>query len=220
MKSGSHYLREIGEKQEERILDALVEAPISIYELGTRLDMQIPNLRRYLTRLMAGPIRHVHIEAFQRNQNGRPTPLYRFGNKPDAVFCPDKVRKPRQPNRTHANLRKAMEFLRSPRTAEEMGVEMCLSTSRARNYLRALRAEKKIHIKEWRHPGGRGDLAPVYWYGGRPDAPKPQETRAQRYAKDKADPEKYERILAKRRAADRVKAAKSTPNTWLSALGL
>lgn len=214
------YQKERGYRQEERILAAIADEAKTTRQLAAELHISRASVAVYLRRLTISPIKHVHIERYEMLTTGRPTPFYRGGTKPDAVFQAIYVRKDKQPDRRTARIMQILELLIAPKAAADLAPLMTITISGTRRYLQELRADKRIYIKSWRHPGKRGDWAPVYMIGNKPDAPKPKETRAERHAKDKADADKYERILAKRRAASRVKTATSKPSNWLSALGL
>lgn len=209
-----------GEAQEERILAAVADEALSMAEIARELDMHMESVRVYIHRLRSGCIKHLHIACYEPNLSGRPTPYFRYGNKPDAVFQVKTVRKPKQPDRVAAKLQQAELLLAEPMTSGELGIALNIGVSRARMYIKELREDGKVFIKGWRHPGGRGDLAPLYMAGKRKDAIKPQESRSARYKKEISDPDRHERILAKKRAEYRAEAAASTPGNWLSALGL
>lgn len=220
MPRNADYQKERGERQQDRILDCIADQAKTTKQIAAELYMSRASVAIYLKRLMDSTPRHAHIERYELPTTGRATPFYRLGNKPDAVFQPYYVRKPKQPDRKTARIMDILELLTVPHTVHEICAEITLTPSGVRRYLQELKADKRIYIKGWRHPGKRGDLAPIYALGNRPDAPKRGESRSERYKREKADKDKYERILAKRRAADRAKAAASKPNTWLGALGL
>lgn len=205
-------------QHEARILELLAEQPRTLTQLATATGLSLDSMYLYRNRLVAAPKR-IYVCGHEATP-ARPAPIYAVGDQPDVVFVA--VKKPKLPeDRKDRARRLLLELLQEDaQTAEQAGIRLNLSTSRARSYISELRKQRKAYIKRWQHPGKRGDLAPVYALGNKKDAPKPRTTRAQQYKKEKSDPDKYDRILAHRRKLYAIQKATSKPQTWLSALGL
>lgn len=220
-KRAPDYQRERGERQENRILATLKECPKSSQEIATTLAMSRCNVELYMRRMHKQS--RVHISSHQRRHSGRPAPVWAVGKREDAEFVPNKFPSPVQS--VADRLVHVKEFLKSGCTSRELGIKLCVTRGRAQKYIQMLKeaavdGRKVIYIMGWRHPGHRGDLAPIYKMGNRPDVEKPKETRAQRYAKEKADEDKYERTLQKNRIRHRIAAAKKKPQGIFAQLGL
>jgi hypothetical protein len=117
----------------------------------------------------------IHVSAWLRNGAGRfSTPLYSAGNNEDTP----------QP-KISALTRQAPGMLRLLKSIEEYGpidyrqaarmAELSVNTVKTSGYLKALVAQRKIHIAEWRH-NRRGAMCPLYEAGpgknmARPEVP-------------------------------------------------
>lgn len=206
---------------EARILDILASEPMTLRQLADKLGLSLDSLYIYRNRLSSAPKR-IYVSGYS-DTGARPAPLYAAGDLPDVEYVP--ARKPKlAEDRKTKQRNRLLELLKNDgeQTAEQAGIRLSLSTSRARFYINELRTSslKQAYIKRWQHPGKRGDLAPVYALGNRPDAPKPRTTRAQRYKQEKSDQDKYDHILDQRRTRYALKRASSKPRSWAYALGL
>jgi hypothetical protein len=143
------------------------------------------------------------------------------GDLPDVELIRCRKKKALVP-RFAAQLARVLKALKTPQTTMQLALVLNFSQSRARVYIHELRATKpkRAYIKDWQDPGKQGDWAPVYALGNRPDKRKPKITRADRYCKDRANDEKYERILAQRRKLHMLDKARKNKQTWASSLGL
>jgi hypothetical protein len=221
MTRGPDYQRERGERQEKRMLELLKEQPRTAHALAAAMHTGRSNVEIYIRRLRA------KLQIFKSDHEprvtGRPAPVWAVGAGQDVEYVPKRISTP-IPS-TEDRVAQARKFLCSAHTSADLAAHLNLTRGRANRLIAILRTpdpkgKRVLFICGWRHPGHRGDLSPIYKVGSKPDVPKPKETRAQRYARDKADPEKYERILKQRRAGHRVTAAKSKPRGPWAALGL
>lgn len=211
------YQKYRSDRQIERILAAIADAPMTAKQLADQISVTVSCILIYTKRLMAEP-RQIHIAGHAPSPKGKPSPLYGPGDRPNVEYTPK--RKPKQGNRVEMQIDRVTKALATPCTADQLGAKIHLTRSRARFYIRELRLAKLAYIASWDAPPGRGDLSPVYALGSKRDKKKPRQTRAERYRIEKADPDKHERSLAKRRARHHSAKAASKPNTWLSALGV
>jgi predicted ArsR family transcriptional regulator len=210
----AQYQKERGERQMLRILDVVTKSPSTARQLAGRLSISGSAILIYTKRMRTA--HRLHISDHIHSGGGRPAPIYAAGDLPDVEFVPR--RKPKVRDRKTVQRERVIKAFHEPATAEQVASSMNLTASRARFYIKELRDQKKLYIKEWRSPLGRGDLTPVYALGNRPDKPKKRQTRAERYQLELADPDKHSRILAKRRARDWASRAARTPQTPWSAL--
>jgi len=190
--------------------------PSAIAEL---LGVSVAMAHKYVKALRDA--RRIHIKEFIGNPRGRPKTMYAAGPGVDAVYPAKSARKPRQPDRRTARMESIIDLIAAKAmTAHAIGEAIHMTTSRARAYVSELRKQKRAFIESWQHPGHRGDLAPRYKLGAKPDAPKPRETRAQRYRKEISDPDRHARILAKKRNSDRIARISKTRASPFAALGI
>lgn len=108
-----------------------------------------------------------------------------------------------------------------PMTTEQLCAELFLSRASIGIYIRRLRAKpKRVHICKFDPPPNIfGRRAPVFALGARPDAKEPHaKTCAENFKELKADKERHEHRLAKRRADARIKSATKIPNRWYAPL--
>lgn len=219
MPRGPEYQKERGERRKQHILELTAERPMSARELAAAVHLTLSAVLLHTKAMMSETPRRMHIAALVPTGTGKPTPLYGPGDHPDAVYEP--VRKPKLPDRVETRMGQLVELLEQGScTAEQVALKMHLSISRAREYVRRLREMRWAYIADWIKPQGRGDLAPSYALGMRPDKPKPRETRAERWRKERGDAEKYRRILAQRRHLEHRAKLRKKPNTIFGALGL
>jgi predicted ArsR family transcriptional regulator len=213
----ANYQQYRGERQIARILAAVANEPMTARELAAHVNLHVSSVLIYTQRLMAEP-RQLRVAAYAPCSRGKPAPMYGPGDAPDVDYIG--TRKPRVGERLEKQRARVLAAMASPCTAEQLGVKLSLTVSRARVYIRELRKAKQAYIQSWASPPARGDLAPVYALGSKADKPKPRQSRALRYKLEKADQDRHDRNLAKRRARYDVAKAVARPNTWLSALGV
>lgn len=211
--------KEIGDRQKQKILALVGAQPMSAKDLAGKVHLTLSGVLIHTKQMMAETPRRLRIAGYVLGGPGKPTPLYGPGGEPDAVY--EAKRKPKQPDRIETRMGQLVEVLQEGEfTVEQLALRMHLSLSRVREYVRRLRDMRWAYISSWIAPDGRGDLAPAYALGIRADKPKPRKTRAQRYREERADPEKYRRILAQRRHLHQRAKLKQKPNTIFGALGL
>lgn len=219
MPRGPEYQKDRGERQKQRILELTAVAPMSARDLAAAVHLTVSAVLLHTKAMMRETPRRMHIAALVPAGKGKPTPMYGPGDLPDAVYEP--VRLPSKPDRVETRMGQLVELLEQGScTAEQAALKMHLSISRAREYVRRLRDMRWAYIADWIKPEGRGDLAPSYALGIRADKPKPRETRAERWRKERGDAEKYRRILAQRRHLHLRAKLKTKPNGIFGALGL
>lgn len=214
-KRAPDYQKERGQRQEQRVIATLTEAPKTPAQIAEALSLGLSNVSIYTRRLKRQG--RIYVSGHQGGI-GRPAPVFAVGSLPDVEYVPKRRNVPIKT--VDDRLAEVKKLLESGHTSRELGEKLHVTRGRAQKLVQMLREQTPVRIAGWRHPGHRGDLAPIYRLGTAPDAPKPRETRAQRYAKEKADPEKYERILRKRRARHHVDMAKKRPQGIFAALGI
>lgn len=214
----NHVNKNRGLLQMAEMVVMLTDTALTVNQLAERMGCTTANVYLYAQRLRAE--KRIFIESYiARDDGGRPAPLFRAGNRPDAEYV--RKTKPRNKvpiDRCAVGIERVRAALDVPRTAEEVGNLAFMTGGRARHYIGLIRAADDCYIKEWRHPGKRGDLAPVYALGKGKDKPKPRQSRADRWKREKADRQAIDLRNAKRRANYAVAKHSAKPNTWLSAL--
>lgn len=203
-----------------KILTAIERKPMTVADLMPVIGLKYEATARYVKKLRRDKRIHVcdHIRT-----GGNPHLVYALGNKPDVEIVPTKVRTAKGPRRFDVMLGRAIGFLREkPRTAAELAELMHVCKDHARRYLNHLLESNPrcVYLKEWRPALGRGNPAPVYALGNKPDVPKPKSSRHDRYQKEKRDRECYERILLKQRQRYKKQKDKSKPTSPFAALGI
>lgn len=109
-----------------------------------------------------------------------------------------------------------------PMSTEQLVAHLFMSRAAVGKYIRRLIAHpRQVRIYKYEAKSVRGgEKAPYFGLGDGQHARKPKPlTLSEKFKQLKADPERHERVLAKRRIAVRLKRAAKTPNTWLSILG-
>lgn len=214
----NHVNKNHGLAQMDAMVAMLTESALTTSQLAERMECSTANVYLYLERLRADARVFIesHIAPFD---GGRPSPRFRAGNQPDAEYV--RKSKPRNKvpvDRIAIGIERVRAALAEPRTAEEASHLSFMTAGRVRHYIGLLRAAEGCFIKDWRHPGKRGDLAPVYALGKGRDKKKPRQTRAARWKREKANVHAIDERNAKRRAAYAVAKHTKQPTTWLSAL--
>jgi predicted ArsR family transcriptional regulator len=208
-----------GERHRARMLELMEAEAQSVLELAQALRITPKAIYDHLNRLMASP-RRVYVAGHRKGERGRPQPLYKAGDLPDAEYVTCRKPKLPEPIVITQTARIVALLAEEPRTSAQISEAISRSTSRVNKYLSELRAEgrKQVYIAGWQHPGKRGDLAPIYALGDLQDAPKPHESRADRYRKEVATHELRSRKNAKRRATEMAKRTRIDPQNPFSAL--
>lgn len=205
--------------QERRIIDALRRNRMIEVEISAMLGITRNATTMYITRMRKQ--KRIRVAGWVPNPKGRPAPIFALGGDPDAVHVPQKVRKPRQPDRKETNKARVLALLEKPYATSDIGPLVHLSASAVRVYLRELRQEKKIRISGWKHYGARNGLAPIYRQGDRKDAAKPaRRTHSEQHRIARQDPDRLARERLMRQQRDKLKKLKSAPASWASALGV
>lgn len=216
------YQRSRNERQVKRITAALTESPMTRNQLAAKLYLSGYSIIYYMRQMRRDGL--VYIAGhFHHAKKGQPAPIYALGNLPDAVYDPaSRVKPDTKPGRPAAAIRQAeaLQHLKAAHSSEQLGKRMFVSQARARFYIGKLKAEGKVYILRWDAPPARGDQIPVYMAGKRKDAVKVQQTRAERYKLEMANPEKAERIITKKRAAYACQKASSKKQSIFAALGI
>lgn len=201
-----------------RVLQELANGPMTLSELESKLSVTRTTMYNCVVRLMAKP-RRVHVSGWVHT-GGSAARQFALGAGPDAPFRPLRtIPKPRT-DMTEINCRVLVDALSRPKTADELAESCRCSASYVHKYLTILMSEKprRVYVKEWRRPDGRGGLAKVYAAGSKRDAKRPTITAAQRFKEIKADPERRERALVLRRLADARRRTRANPQPWFAAL--
>jgi DNA-binding CsgD family transcriptional regulator len=215
MTRGPNYQKERGERQEQRIIASLTEKPKTPAQIAEALSLGLSNVSIYTRRLKRQG--RIYISGHEGGV-GRPAPIFAVGSLPDVEYVPKRRNAPIKT--VDMRLAEVRNLLESGHTSRELGQKLHVTRGRAQKLVQMLKEQTPVRIVGWRHPGHRGDLAPIYRLGKGEDAPKPRETRAQRYAKEKANPEKHERNLKRRRAQYHIDKARKKPNGIFGALGI
>ncbi|MGZ7030181.1 MAG: hypothetical protein ACXVG9_12720, partial [Terriglobales bacterium] len=195
---------------------SLLESPKTAKQLMIALSTGQSNVSIYLRRLKGR--NEIHICGHESSGIGRPLPIWAAGAGVDSQYVPKRHSSPVKS--LAERLAEVKMLLQAGHTSRELGEKLHVTRGRAQKLIQTLREQVAVRIIGWRHPGHRGDLAPIYRLGKGEDAPKPRETRAQRYQREKANPEQYERIKMKRRARHHVDQARKKPNGIFGALGV
>jgi hypothetical protein len=91
-----------------------------------------------------------------------------------------------------------------PGSRVELAKATGIEDSTVVRWLRVLRAERGCHIRRWERCVGRGSLIPVYASGPGEDAPNPgpegQAVYSKRYRESIRGTERWDRVLASKRA--------------------
>lgn len=209
------YQKERGERQKRRIVAACGGEPLTAQQIAEALFMSAVSVRRYLPALLEKP-RLIHVAGWERT-GSRPAALYAAGVGRDAPFS--RARKQRKTPSADTQLETVAKLLEAPMTSHAVGKALGVTTNRARFYICMLRKQKKVRITEW-WPS-EGSPIPVYVQGNQPDRPRPKRmTRAEIYKQDKADAEKNDYLLARRRMLNAEASAKRKPKGIFAALGI
>lgn len=203
------------QRQRTRILAAIAQKPSTSKELSNSIFLCRDGVNIHVRQMMEVSPRLIHISGWQRNERGRPSPIYSTGDLPDAVLV-----KSRTPKRHLIAGNQKQNILnltrRSPMSAIEIGDAIGLSKAQAIKYINELRSNGKMCVKEWR-PGTHGGYpTPLYGAGNSKDKPRPPaktqaEKRKQFWKNLKADPVRHQLYLMMRRL-------KKQPASWFGVL--
>lgn len=108
----------------------------------------------------------------------------------------------------------------SPLTRAELCAKLHLSIGTVCYYLGHLMEKpRRVRICGYSPAVRRGRRPPIYALGSAPDKPEPpRETREDRYKKLKADDDKYNRHLTRKRVKEQLERAVQSPHGWAHAL--
>lgn len=212
MKRFSHQ----GERQKMKILACLEYGAMSAADIGNEIHLSRAGVTKHIAVMKAATPKRVHIENYDINTVGKPTPLYAAGDKPDAVYQHQTVIK----SHHHALLSRAVMHLEaSPRTTRELSFLMKMSVSGARNLINELKDMHWCYLSDYTPPIKRRRI-PIFSLGVGKDKKVPITTRAERWKAEKRDEDLHERNLAKRRAKAMLGKARAKPQGIFAALGL
>lgn len=125
-----------------------------------------------------------------------------------------------------AKIERILTLLEQPMTAHALSLAVPISKRWAHEYLRHLHAEGRIYIKAWaRDIAERERMYPreVWVAGAGVDAPRPpaltlMERKKRAWDRIKADEDRHERILARRRVMKVLKRPRPDPAAaWIGA---
>lgn len=215
--------RERGYRQIRRIVAQMEKQPMTSSQLAKAIHVSIDTIHIYMRRLRDETPKRVHVCGhFDNGPRLKPAPLYALGDQPDVPMTRKPYQLKAKVDVKALRIKEILAALKTPMTANQLAVKMKLSRSRTHGYLRMLRdpGGRRVFIKGWEPSEGKGDLAPLYAPGNRPDVPKPKHTRRDLYERMMQDPERTARHRAKQ-LADRVKrSSRKKPVTIFSPLGL
>jgi predicted ArsR family transcriptional regulator len=211
--------------QRGRILAAIAAEALTAQQLADRLHLTRDGINIHLKAMKEAAPRQVHVAGWVYNpQGGRPAPMYRPGDRPDAKYVA--ARAPTRHLQVGKQLAKIKRLLRAkPMTAAQLGQALGTSSGWARNLVVRLRAEKQVYIAGWQSPGA--GIAPLYAMGARDDVPRPPIDPKNAYARlkhrretDDHAREVYERDLRRRALNSKIKKLKAKPQGIFAALGV
>lgn len=115
-------------------------------------------------------------------------------------------------NRGGPNEARVLQLLElRPMDITELAVKIGISERAARFRVNDLHAAKRVHITRWEHFSQQGVPSRVWALGAREDAPRPNPIPPATRQRDlikrmrKEDPDAYERLLARKRLAERIR---------------
>lgn len=203
----------------EKIMAELATGPLSLRDIAARIHAHPDTVGIYMDEFYAA--KQVHIAGWEHS-GGNPRRVYGLGNLPDVPFVKlVKVKKRITPQETaRRHQLRILACLTRPMTLIELGEALGASYHFARKHIQPLHKGREVYIHARLPLGEKGALVKVYAVGSKKDADYPRRTHGELYRRMKADPDRYDKHLARRRAAKRVVAATSQPNSWAGALGL
>lgn len=154
------YQSERTERQQQRILDALTDGPMTSYQLGARLHMSRKTVHVHIERLMEKPNRRVYVSGFDLNR-GRPKFIFDIGNKNHMTIL--KFQKKRMLD----EIKRAGE----PISAAQLAVRLGLALNTTNRYLCQLKKERKVYAAVWEW--SNITLYGKFMVGKEENAPKP-----------------------------------------------
>lgn len=220
----NHKLSAHALSQERRILDALAVRPMCNNDLAAHLGMGRTGVAKYTARMMAASPKRLHVVGHHTpTTGGCPRPIFGPGDGPDAQYVATFPSAPKKcDDRKGDALFRIVKALEKGGTARELSKTCHLAHTTIHKYMDELRAaDWAIYIKRWKQAGTRNAWCPVYASGNKRDAKRPpQQTRAERYAADRADPNKVKRHEDSRRLSKIRSQLRAKPNGIFGALGL
>lgn len=210
-------------EQEARILEELAAGPKCNRQLAIDLGLSRSGVMRYTNVMHTANPKRIHVCGFHEPANGGYSrPLYAAGDGVDLVYQPRHVKVPKKSTDRRAEKRaQILALLQTPRTAKQIAARVHFSYCWLADYLVELRKEKVIYIQKWTRPSRLGPHVAVYAIGDERDAKRPgQETRAERYAKERADPVRLKRAQDVQKHNRKLQKLKAKPANIFAALGL
>lgn len=161
------YQAERGERTRARLLAILRATPMTSKELSVAAHMNQATARHHIAVMSKSTPKRVYLSGYKASSPGaKPSPVYAVGSLPNELPTCMK----RKPKRVVQKRMQILDILEFPHTNEAVAVQMKMSVSRARVYLRELREENQVYIKSYIDPVLQGAHRPVYMKGDLPDA--------------------------------------------------
>lgn len=212
-------------EQQNRILAILATGQKGHIEVAQEMGFSRTAAQKYMRRMHEATPKLIYACGYEQPLTGGfPRTLYAPGDLPDVEYHPKYIKKSRKlVPRSQEKKAQILALLSKPMTGREVSEIVFLCYEQTLNYIKSMReaTPKQVFIKDYKRPNNRGQWAPIYAAGNKPDAPHPPEqTRAERYKKERSSDEQIERINKRRQHQYLVKTLKKSPVNWASALGL
>lgn len=212
-------------EQQRRILESMNGSKMGHIEVGEAMGFSRTAAQKYMLRMNKGTPKLIYIcEYEQPSTGGNPRAIFAVGDLPDVEYQPQYVKKsPRPVPRKIEQQARVIAALAKPMTGQEVANTIHLCNEQVMIYIKILREStpKQVFIKGYQKAKHRGPWSPIYALGDKPDAPAPKEqTRAERYKKERNDPEFVEREKKRRQHSRMIEKLKKSPVSWAAALGL
>lgn len=212
-------------EQERRIVEILADKKLGHIEVAESMGFSRTAAQKYMAAMHKRSPKVIYISEYEQPlTGGYPRPLFSVGNLPDVVYVPKNIKKAKRPvPRSEEKKARILELLTTPMTGRELAAAVFLSNEQTMDYVRLMREStpKLVFVKAYRKAAKRGQWAPVYAVGNRPDAKHPgKQTRAERYKQERKDEDAVRRANQRRKHDYLIKTLKATPVSWASALGL
>lgn len=207
--------------QEAKIVRILFGVQLGHREVAAAMGLSRSGAQKYMNRMHEE--RMIHISGYCNPVTGGfPRPLFSAGRKPDAVYEPDRIKKPkRSVKQSDVTRARVLVALSKPASGKEVARAAFVSYEQAMKYIKELLEEKQVYIDGWSKAPGRGPWAAMYARGDKLDVPQPKrETRRERYEKERASEEYVKRFNQRRAHARLIDSLKKTPVSPFAALGV
>lgn len=220
---GPEYQAERSQRQRDRILSLLRISPLTTAQLAERMFLHRSTVINHITVLRRSNQIHIGSHAVDSSSGmGRISPIWSAGEGADAVYL-SKTKKATIRKQTFipGRLEDVERLLTGQqRTAREVSILMGLSLVRTRSYIRMLRDQKRVFVKGWTTVGDTFYQAPLYLAGKGKDKPIKRATAKEYYQRIKTQPERYDKMLAKKNAQHYVNGHLKKPQSIFAALGI